>query len=371
MFMDKHFSLYLDLVRFSAAVLVVLAHFVQHGIVGPLAAAWIPNYGREAVVVFFVLSGYVIAYTSSKSPITPSQYVIARCARIYSVALPCVLLAFIFLFVCHLMFGSPGGVDYRLARAYAYIPFHLMFLGELWNLSEVPPSLAQYWSLGYEVWYYVLFGVLFFLRGRARLLVASLVALVMGPKLLLLLPVWFSGVYLYRTQKDLSGSTALARAGCLATLIALIALKTVGAEDQLRALGTALWPFPSFKLGSADRYLADYVTCALIFLHFKCARQAQFGELAILATPIRAFASYTFTLYLIHGLVMGLWSRFYHHDQSDWRDILYLSLAIAAATYVLGFLTERRKRWFVHAFEGMHTICVKFLGRSPRPPRLP
>jgi peptidoglycan/LPS O-acetylase OafA/YrhL len=32
--MDKHFSLYLDLVRLLAAVLVVLSHFSQHGILG-------------------------------------------------------------------------------------------------------------------------------------------------------------------------------------------------------------------------------------------------------------------------------------------------------------------------------------------------
>ncbi|UUZ51421.1 acyltransferase family protein [Massilia sp. B-10] len=92
--MDKPFSLYLDLVRFVAAVLVVLSHYTSHGMFGPAARAAYHNLGRESVIVFFVLSGFVIAWTTAEKALTLRQFAVARGARIYSVALPVLLAAF-------------------------------------------------------------------------------------------------------------------------------------------------------------------------------------------------------------------------------------------------------------------------------------
>jgi peptidoglycan/LPS O-acetylase OafA/YrhL len=358
--MDKHFSRYLDLMRFTAAVLVVLTHYVQHGIIGT-AAHPLPLFGREAVMVFFVLSGFVIAYTTSEKALTLRQFVVARCARIYSVVLPVLLLSFVLVVLAAQFTAIPANVSYQPLKPYIYLPLHLLFMGELWNLSEVPPWLVQYWSLGYEVWYYVLFGVTYFLRGATRWLLGALVLAVMGPKLWLLLPVWLAGGYLYRYQRDLPLSRSMARAGWLATLVVLGAYKYYGLDLTLRALGIALWPFPGLHLGSADRYLADYVVCILVYLNFLLARQSGFAALARWDKPIRALAAYTFTLYLIHGPVMGLWSLFYRHDRTSMLDIAALSLAIGLATYVVGLLTEQRKAWFQHAF---NNVSLSFARRT-------
>ena len=91
--LDRSFSIYLDLVRFLAALAVVAMHFAQLGIV---QAPWAPQLmllGREAVVAFFVLSGFVIAYTTHERRPSAREYAVARCARLYSVALPILLLA--------------------------------------------------------------------------------------------------------------------------------------------------------------------------------------------------------------------------------------------------------------------------------------
>src|SRR5690242_6900946 len=79
-----HLSLYLDLIRFAAALVVLLSH------------AWLvlfPMYplhwpGPAAVIVFFVLSGFVIAYATDRSERSLANYTLDRLSRLWSVALP-------------------------------------------------------------------------------------------------------------------------------------------------------------------------------------------------------------------------------------------------------------------------------------------
>jgi peptidoglycan/LPS O-acetylase OafA/YrhL len=357
--MDKHFSLYLDLTRFSAALLVVLTHYIQQGLIGPAAQGTMPLFGREAVIVFFVLSGFVIAYASAEKALTLRQYVVARSARIYSVAAPLVLLCFLLVYLVSQYTELPANLGYQARKPYIYLPLHFLFMGELWNLSETPPWLIQYWSLGYEVWYYVLFGVVFYLRGTKRLLLGAMVLLVMGFKLWLLLPVWLAGVYMYKRQKDLPLTPVQARLGWLATILALCAYKYFAVDVTLRALGNQIWPFPSLHLGSADRFLADYLVCLLVYLNFTLARQCAFTSLQAIETPIRALAAYTFTLYLIHGPVIGIWKLFYPHDATSALDLFLLSASIAMATWLLGLVTERRKAWFQGGAQALLLLCSR------------
>ncbi|MBC7685337.1 MAG: acyltransferase, partial [Bdellovibrionales bacterium] len=289
--MDKPFSLYLDVVRFTAAVLVVLSHFVQHGLLGGVDSHPMLLFGREAVIVFFVLSGFVIAYSSAEGRLSLRQYVLARSARIYSVVLPLVAACFLLASVAVAWYGADVNNAYQLKKLHIYAPLHLLFMGELWNLAETPPWLMQYWSLGYEVWYYVLFAIGFYLRGARRLVWGGVALLVMGPKLWLLLPVWLAGVALYACGTPWPLGRWPARVGWLATIALLLAYKHAGADLYLRELGTSLWAFPFIKLGSADRYLADYVVCILVYLHFMFARQAALCALEALARPIRALAA--------------------------------------------------------------------------------
>jgi len=355
--MNKHFSLYLDLARFAAAVLVVLTHYVQQGLFGAHAA--VPMFGREAVMLFFVLSGYVIAYTTAEQGLTLRQYAIARSARIYSVAIPIVLLCFLLVALVAGIAELSPAVTYQLHKPYLYLPLHFLFMGELWNLAETPPWLIQYWSLGFEVWYYVLFGVVFYLRGAKRLLLAALVLVVMGFKLWLLLPVWLAGVALYRYQKDLALSVTQGRLGWLATILAMFAYKYAGLDNALRALGIELWPFPSLRLGDADRYLADYVVCMLVCLNFTFARQCDFAGLQAIRIPIRALASHTFTLYLLHGPLIAIWALFYPYRPGSATDLLLLSALIGLATWLVGFITEQRRQSYKDAFNALLLLCSR------------
>jgi peptidoglycan/LPS O-acetylase OafA/YrhL len=348
--LPRPFSLYLDCCRFLAAVLVVVSHFVPHGLIAPGSIGWWPNLGREAVVVFFVLSGFVIAYTTESKNASLRDYCLARCTRIYSVALPLLLLGFAaagILVLC----GQASLADYyQLRKPWLYLPLHLLFMGELWTISEPPPLLAPWWSLGYEVWYYALFGAAFYLRGGRRLAVLGALLLFVGPKLWLLLPVWMAGVFAYHWQKTHTMARPLALFGWCATLALLAAFKLGDLDAALRALALAHWPWAGLPLKSADRYLADYLVCVLVVANFLCAKNAGFEILLRVERPVRWLASYTFTLYLVHALVMRVWVTVYPYQTSDAGDVALLVAVIAAATWLIGQVTEHRKGWFEGVF---------------------
>lgn len=362
--LDPPFSVYLDLVRFLAALAVVLMHLRQFGLVELPGADLLTLFGREAVMAFFVLSGFVIAYTTGQRRPTARDFALARAARIYSVALPVLLLAFACatLVPAHLASDTPQ--HYQLAKPWLYIPFHLLFLGDLWTLAEVPPWLGPWWSLNYEVWYYVLFGVACYVRGPWRLPALALVLAIMGVKLWLLLPVWLAGVMLYHWQERHTLARGLARLGWIASLALLVAYEASGVEESLRAAGRASWIGQAFALGNSDRFLADYVFGLIVCLNFACARFADLNGLLRWAPPIRRLASYTLTLYLSHALVLAAWPALYPHDPGSLADLLALGAAIALATAILGMLTEQRKDVF-------RRLLARLAGAVRRPARRP
>jgi peptidoglycan/LPS O-acetylase OafA/YrhL len=352
--LDASFSLYLDFARFSAALCVVVMHIVMAGLVTPETGAFIPVLGREAVIAFFVLSGFVIMYSVDKQRNTFKEYAVARCARIYSVVLPVLLTAFLMGAVVTTYLDTPVGSAYQVLKPQVYIPLHLAFMGEIWNLSETPPWLAPYWSLGYEVWYYVIFGAAYFTSGVKRIALVAGILLMVGFKLWLLFPIWLSGVWLYRWIKSNMIPMAWARAGFMLSIAGLCIYKVANADIFLRAYGISIWPFPGLRLGSADRYLADYVICALVLLNFACAASMRFPNLLRFKKPIRALAGYTFTLYLVHNLVLMLWKAVYPHNAASVTDIALLVLTVGGVTYLTGIVTERRKAAYERFFRALY-----------------
>ena len=73
--MERHFSIYLDAIRFFMAFLVFFYHSAF-----PNFLPWVPwvDVGHHAVVVFFVLSGLVITYVLEEKGNTRSAYMRRR-----------------------------------------------------------------------------------------------------------------------------------------------------------------------------------------------------------------------------------------------------------------------------------------------------
>ena len=87
--MTNALSLYLDALRFGAAFVVFLSHYGKF----TRGMLWqMQPYGRTAVMVFFVLSGFVIAWVTETRERTVEDYALSRLARLYSVIVPAFIL---------------------------------------------------------------------------------------------------------------------------------------------------------------------------------------------------------------------------------------------------------------------------------------
>jgi len=87
--MTNGLSLYLDVLRFGAAFAVFTSHFGRFS--GGMLWQMEP-YGRTGVMVFFVLSGFVIAWVTETRERSIDEYALSRVARLYSVIVPAFIL---------------------------------------------------------------------------------------------------------------------------------------------------------------------------------------------------------------------------------------------------------------------------------------
>jgi len=136
----------LDLLRLLAALAVVFFHLGFRGRTLEFTDFSLPDwepvlkYGYLGVQVFFVISGFVIAYSAEGR--APMQFAIARFARIYPMFVLCMTLTFLVI----INFGAP----YMSATTSQWVA----------NLIVKPELLGQeamdgsYWSIFYEIVFY-------------------------------------------------------------------------------------------------------------------------------------------------------------------------------------------------------------------------
>jgi peptidoglycan/LPS O-acetylase OafA/YrhL len=344
--MKKEFSLYLDLVRFLAAVVVLINHANHRGIITEI----LPQYGHSAVMVFFLLSGYVIAYVTSGKERTPRDYAVSRLARIYSVA-PVAL-------VVTLLADTVGqAIGMRFYEGVATNDFvalrmftSLFFLNELWSVSITSYSNVPYWSLNYEVWYYVMFGVFMFMQGRARVILLVLICVLLGPKVLLLAPIWWMGVYLFNSPFWARIGTTFGWFAFVGSIVAIVLFHQYDIEKILKVwLESQIGERPYYLLAYSRSFLSDWLLGLLVFLNFAGFRAIahQFGALlSAFAKPIRYLAGYTFVLYLTHQPLIWFFATVIDGTPSTSLFLWQVLVCVVATVWVLGHITEKRKHFY-------------------------
>ncbi len=344
--MSRSFSLYLDLLRLLAALAVMVSHIsgFTFGGMQPMPI----SVGHNAVIVFFLLSGYVIAYVVDHKENQPRAFWVSRLARIYSVALPAVFLTPLVDAVglqLNAQFYASGLTthDYPLVRILA----SLGFVNELWLVSIMPFSNSPYWSLCYEMSYYVLFAIYCFADGGKRWRWLSLAALVIGPKIMLLAPIWGLGVVLYRKHSWYAISRSTGWLCWSVSLLGIVAFqyydisKPVSGWTALQ-LGPRLYNLLHFS----QHFLADYPLALLIAINFIGFRRIadQFaGAFAHSAGAIRAASGLTFSVYLFH-LPLVLLFLILFQDMGPGIGYFLATIGATLAVVVpLGAVTERQK----------------------------
>ncbi len=344
--LDGAMSLYLDLVRLVAAMTVFIGHVSGHRFTGGLL--WqVGPYMSQAVAVFFVLSGFVIAYATDSRETSASAYVVSRAARIYSVALPALVITFVLDAIGRSIqpdLYSPVWGYHAAGRGWQFAA-NLLFVNQLWFLDVPPGSDLPYWSLGYEVWYYVLFGIFIFARRRWMMIPTVLVFV--GPKIAAMFPLWLIGVFCYhrcRQRRRIGlGLGLLLWASSLAAWTAYEVLARY--YGRLPGLASSRWLLPELT----EDYLVGSLFAANL-LGFDAASRIFGPVLRLVAQPIRWAAGGTFTLYLVHLPIAQFLAAVAPWAPDTWRTRVWILGGTLAAVFLAAEGTERRKRIWRRVF---------------------
>ena len=284
----------LDLLRLFAALAVVSYHYSFRGAsadgmtwLSLPAVVPVTKYGFLGVQLFFVISGFVIAYSAEGR--TVRQFFIARFARIYPGFLACMTLTFLVLF----FLGPPEATVSPIQW--------------LANLVIVSPALKQpfvdgvYWSIVYELVFYawiagLIAGGFFprrlpaFVAGWLVLSLANDLFLDIGALRRVLLTddsgFFAAGIMLYVLH---SGRRTIANYGLLAAAVAVAVLQGNWGADWVRDhFSIVLSPVAV----GAISVTAVALVAACLFIR----------RLPLSAGAILAIGGLTYPLYLIHQM---------------------------------------------------------------------
>jgi peptidoglycan/LPS O-acetylase OafA/YrhL len=200
----------LEAIRGFTAIYVIIGHTLKKGIIiGGTDFSFFFKFGQEAVILFFILSGFVIEYSFSKSKDKSFKtYFFKRFLRIY-LPLFCVYLLNFFLF----FFNSPNTINIDWYNLLGNV-FMLQDMSSLKPNVITTPFLGNLplWSLSYEWWFYMLyFPIVIFIKEKSSsfvyiLGIISALTYILYPNFinreLSYFVIWWGGVVLARCYAE-------------------------------------------------------------------------------------------------------------------------------------------------------------------------
>ncbi|MCY0910729.1 acyltransferase family protein [Massilia antarctica] len=306
---DSCHSLLISLLRGLAAIEVAAAHLrneffpglrtLEHPALWYQALAFLTGFAHQAVVVFFLISGWLVGgslLNKLGQPQAMQLYAIDRVTRLWTVLIP----TFMLILTAGMVSGAidPRAPDFSPANAYSASAL----AGNLFGLQTilVPQFGGNYplWSLANETWYYVMFPLLVLgVTGSsgARRALAALTLLAVGlllpGALVLYFSLWLLGAGFSRVRVDCG---APLRALLLALLaIASLVFRLKGSNDDM--------VFVSFP---------QDLLLSVLFLMFLSSTLHPVAPGHNLLAPLRRvavfFSNFSFTLYVVHIPFLGI-----------------------------------------------------------------
>lgn len=346
-------SVHLDMARGVAALAVLVGHvrglffidyhdLARHSL--PVAAIYAATaLGHQAVIVFFVLSGFFIvssiADTFEQRRWSWTAYLVNRITRLSLVLIPSLILCWVVDRIGMAMAATAPFYEHPVAHFFSESVASLEtlrnFVGNLFYVQGilVQPfgSNAPLWSLSYEFWYYIIFplalcAIVKRFRPAIRIaffVLAILVTLFIGRTIAMYFLIWLLG-----------GAIAISRA------VKWSPTRFAGASTAA-AVPLALVLGISVARPISSPFLMDAVVALVFGLWIYATVEAPEKPMpAFYAKPARLFAGFSYTLYLTHfPIVYLLHSRI--TGASFWNpDLVHLvyGLLIAAGATVIAYL---------------------------------
>ena len=205
--LDKTFSLQLESLRGLSAITVLFSHAFQ-AFIAPQDVTFysiVRLFGQAAVMMFFVLSGFLIGHSIQKNLLQNHTFSIRRYARQrFRRILPPFIFALFWMLLLYVLapyFFATESHDFQLLPALmmrtAYDFSWVEVLGSVFFINEfLTPTLyanAPLWSLSYEVWFYLLAGLMAMWQStfvRIGFVITLLILTVLNLQFLVYFGVW-------------------------------------------------------------------------------------------------------------------------------------------------------------------------------------
>ncbi|CAB3762488.1 acyltransferase family protein [Paraburkholderia humisilvae] len=345
----------LDALRGVAALMVVISHFV---LIGPLA--WIPRspirviaLGHEAVILFFILSGFVLTLQlRSSRGISYKDFLIKRICRIY---LP-------FLVVLVATFWIVDAVDVKPIKwagewadgvwsgpfTGTEITDHLLFIGR-YKAGQMIPVI---WSLIYELRISLVMPLVVYWVARVSGRVAVSVAV--GISLLSFALVLLEGDDPNSANFNGDWAMTLHYLGIFIVGAALAVHRATWRRWLLKegrtrvVLGASLGLYfvsrsvLSLTSGAVGQFLFDWlVTAGAAGLICTSLVSATFAAV-LEARPIAFLGRISYSLYLTHTIVLLTVLHLMPAENAMWRTILTAAALVIPVATLMHYLVERR-----------------------------
>lgn len=142
----------IQLLRAIAATLVIFVHLEP-----TLATMGLPAFGASGVDLFFVISGYIMVYTTYGRGVTGLDFLKNRIARIVPLYWLMTFLVFLVALIVPNLLQSTSADLVSLFKSLLFIPFERA-------PGDMSPIFFLGWTLNYEMFFYALFAFGLFFR---------------------------------------------------------------------------------------------------------------------------------------------------------------------------------------------------------------